>query len=219
MKVISIIMALMVIGLASCDRTPLPNSVDDFANQENSTGLKSENKVINDESKNMLNLEFIDGVYHAKCNLIGYEEFSNGFQPGWYCSEAFDVFVDGSIGDENVFLEIDGGSSYLNSFAVLPENLIKVYIYSVIFEDEMFSYCMGDYKYDEGSNKLTINGLSAGFKGGTVISLGEEEMLVLGPIFPNVIPKENAVLNLYKFKKMSKEDIAEKDSLHVEKSY
>ena len=220
MKTIKFFTLLMIISLISCSKFEAQNQIDEQPEQNNSPELNSDNKSSDNESKSIMNLELIDGEYVVNCTPISEEEFAQGFLPGWCCSEAFDVYANGSIGKDNIFLEFVGGSSYLNAFAVLTDNLIKVYEYTAIFDEEIRSYSIGNYAYEDNGNILTIDGLSERFKGGTVVSLKGTEMLVVGSVFRDEIPDESkVVMTLYKFNKMSKDQIAEMDLLYSEQHF
>ena len=108
----------------------------------------------------VVKLKYVDGKYEIICNPISKEDFDAGFQPGWYCSEMYDVLKDGSLGPgyKEYHGSKDGGSFGPARFSVYTENRLKTYYF---FEDEdadYFRYSYIPYTYDEGSNTLSFYG-------------------------------------------------------------
>ena len=179
----------------------------------------------------VVDLKCVDGKYEIVCEPIGKEEFAEKFQPGWRCYAIHDVYPDGSIGGNHKDGDWGGTGPGPNRFSVLSDNIMKEYIFWEDADDH-YEYKHIPYSYEEDSNKLVFDEsfYSVGYhigplgesryetyylRSGTVISLNESEMDLVAPVC-KAWAYENAVYTLFRFKRLSKEKVAQLDSLYTE---
>jgi hypothetical protein len=174
----------------------------------------------------VVNLKYVDGKYEIICDPISKEEFDAGFQPGWYCSEMYDVNKDGSLGPgykESYGLSI-GGSLGPARFSVYTENRMKTYFWWEDIEADYFMYSYIPYTYDGSTNTLCFHGAfyaySVGDKyyyeldKGIVTTLNESHMDLVAELDEHHSISEDAVYTLYRFKRLSKTTVEKLDSTY-----
>ena len=171
---------------------------DETANSENETSKDG-----------WITLKLTNSEYTVVCGKISYDDFMEMFAPGWAWDSVYDIFPDGRIGSIN-YAHIDGGS--LSPFSVQPDNSLKIY-HSYEDENDIFHFeTTGNYTYSESGNLLKISGID-GFNGGTLIKLTESEMEIVAPRGRPFWSDKDAVLQLFRFRKLTQQDIDSLDSL------
>lgn len=152
----------------------------------------------------------VDGKYVLRYHPIGEAEFREKFQVGWRCSEICDVYPDATIGDLNLVRTLIPGPP-VSKFSIVSSNSIKAY---TSFHDGEISesfYFMTTYRYGE-NNKLELYDLGGDFDGGTLISITDEEMVVIGRKWNHDYSDPSSIKNIYKFQKLTKESVEKMDA-------
>ena len=152
-----------------------------------------------------------DGSYRIVCDKINEDDFRKNFQVGWRCEEIYDVFADGTKG-EGYSTITDGGSGG-PLFSIISDNQLRAYF---IFRDssgDHYTYSDVTYTYGEGNNELKLSGEISRFEGGIVMSLTKEEMCVAAKLWMPQWAAEGAVYSLFVFRKLTKGQIEEMESV------
>ncbi|MBR5498950.1 MAG: hypothetical protein IKV75_02165 [Bacteroidales bacterium] len=145
----------------------------------------------------------VDGKYVMRFHPISKEEFNEKFQSAWTCNWIYDVYPDGTVGELNVIEVLDGGMP-VPPLRVLPYNSIEVsFTYNIPPFDSYYKVI--NYSYDESKNELYLREFPSSFSGGTVVSITEEEMKVIAPIWDHRYSDSSSIKNLYRFIKSDKE--------------
>ena len=175
----------------------------------------------------VVDLKLVDGKYEIVCEPIGKDEFAEKFQPGWRCYAVHDVYPNGSIGGNIKDGDWDGTGPGPQEFSVFSDNILKQYIYWWD-PDDHYEYEYIPYSYNENKNELIFEGnfYSVSYrveseretymlKSGIVTSLNESKMDLVAPVC-KAWAAEDAVYTLFRFKKLTKEKVAQLDSLYTE---
>lgn len=145
---------------------------------------------------------------HLIFDLIDHAKFIEVFaKGGWIETEIYDVYPDGSLGDE-LLGRFDGYTSV--KFAVKGNRLKYYRSYN---SNPVHDYAMLDFFYAEWSNGLSIGNIHDY----TVASIDDNAMVCYGPVFSQHSAPE-AFLGKYVFRHVDEETVAGWDELHVEEA-
>ena len=179
-------------------------------------------------SERVVKLTKVEG-YEINYEPISKALFEEMFQPGWYCSSIHDVYPNGHLGENYLTMRgsNNGGSVGPNRFSICGKNQLKIYSFYEDYAGDHYQYRLATYSYSEEGNHLSFEGfysvyysnpgVYASLTEGCVTSLTETQMDLVTPLWKyGGYAAENAVYTLFRFERLTEEEVSRLNSLYTE---